>query len=79
MPMLRLWGGTKMPSLHRDDQAVAEVIAPASGCSRPGDDAQRGRLAAAAGPEQGEHFVFVDLQIQVVERLDAPEKLAQML
>ena len=41
---------------------------PACGGSRPGEQAERGRLARAVGPEQAEHLAGRDLEADAVER-----------
>ena len=54
---------------HRDRALV--------GVLEPGEAAQQGRLAAAAGPEQGEELVLPDVEADVVDREGLAEALGQ--
>jgi hypothetical protein len=58
---------------------VADVDLTAARFLQPGDDAQRGRLAAARRPEQNEELAVVDLQVQIVKGRELAEALVDAL
>ena len=64
-------GGGQVPAVQADLAGVGPL--------QPGDAAQQGRLAAAAGAEQGHHPAGRDPQPGLVEDQGVPEGLAQAL
>ncbi len=53
-------------------------MSPLGGHFQPGDHAQHGGLAAAAGPEQRHQLAFLDGEIDVVDRGDFAEILGHV-
>ena len=72
MPMSRRLGGTRVMSLP------STRIAPGVGAVEAGDEAERGRLAAAARAEQGEELALLEREVDPVERDDVAERPAQL-
>ena len=64
MPMSRLLAGTWVRS------RPATVIRPASASSSPAEQPQRGGLAAAGRPEQGDQLAGLQGQVEPVQRGD---------
>ncbi|KAG0756548.1 hypothetical protein G6F22_020259 [Rhizopus arrhizus] len=48
---------------------LVEQQTSAIGCVKARNAAQQGGLAAAAGPQQGDEFPLLDVQVDVVQRL----------
>jgi len=63
-----LVGRDEQPLAGQDDRAFFEIDGRLIRRFQAGHDAQRGRLAAAAGAEQGEYFALLDVEREVVYR-----------
>jgi hypothetical protein len=62
---------------HVGDILAVEFDAPCAG-SRPAEDRHhQGRLAGAVGPDQGDDFAGVDVDIDALQRLDLAVGRAQ--
>jgi hypothetical protein len=59
-----------------DALAVEQHVA-AAGLLEPGDEVERGRLAAAGGPQQRDKGVVGDLQRHIFHRLHHPKRFGQ--
>ena len=53
------------------DHALADLDRAARDVLEPGDHAQRRRLAAARGPDQHDELAVFDVEVEVVDDLDA--------
>jgi len=61
------------------DVRPADQDAPRRGLDEPGDHAQGGRLAAAAGPQKRDQFAVFDIEREIGDRRGLAETLVQML
>ena len=73
IPMSRLLGGIPVMSLP------STTIRPSSGPVEAGDEAERGRLAAAGGAEQREELALAERDVDPVQRLDGAEVAVEVL
>ena len=55
------------------DVAVLDHNRAGDGLDEAGDGAQRGRLAAAGGAEEGEELALLDVDVDIVQRGEVPE------
>ena len=69
-PDVAFLGGHKQALLHIGHSTFTEQDLPAVGFFQPGNAAQRGGFAAAAGAQQHEKFSGFDLQIQMLNGID---------
>ena len=79
MPMSPLLRFDEEFLLIGNQTAVGKIDRPAVGFFQSADHAQRRRLAATAGAEQGEEFAFFDLEIDAIDRNHSVEGLVEIL